>query len=130
MRKEPNAARAFFAIKDIGQVGIDWHIEFGVALVKRQASAPHGIGEFGSLQPLAFLGAPIANRRGKGDHAQVGHGADVLVVAANVRNVGTQDGVVIFGAMKHVLQTRVPVVGKVHVRVRLHAKVLHFDWIE
>jgi hypothetical protein len=60
----------------------------------------------------------------------MGYVGRILIVFGNVRHVSTQNSVVILRFVEHVDQIDVEVVGKVHVGIRLHAKILHLDWLK
>ena len=79
---------------------------------------------------VALLGSPISNGRCEFHHAKIGHIGRILVVVFNVRHVGTQDSIVVFRHVKHFDEFDVKVVGKVHVRIRLHTKILHVDGLK
>mmetsp|Transcript_30581 Transcript_30581/g.72144 ORF Transcript_30581/g.72144 Transcript_30581/m.72144 type:complete len:438 (+) Transcript_30581:452-1765(+) len=127
MGKETNTTAAFFAIKHVVQVWIYRNVELGVASMETQSGSPHGIGQLGLSQNVAFLCSPISNRRGELDLAQMGYISWIFVVFGNIRHIGTQHGVIVFGQVKHLDQIHVEIVRKVHVRIGLHAKILDVD---
>mmetsp|Transcript_25421 Transcript_25421/g.73533 ORF Transcript_25421/g.73533 Transcript_25421/m.73533 type:complete len:362 (-) Transcript_25421:171-1256(-) len=127
MGEESQSTAALLPVKDSVQVWVDRHVELGVASVEGETSTPHGVGHFGSDQIPTFLRPPVPYGGGEGDHAEVGHDADALIVLRYVGNVRTQHGIIILGPVEHEDQFRVVVVRKVHVRIDLHAKVLQLD---
>ena len=60
----------------------------------------------------------------------MGHIGGIFIVLYDICHICTQNSVIVFGLVKHVDQIDIEIVGKVHVRIGLHAKILHGYWLK
>mmetsp|Transcript_21250 Transcript_21250/g.58833 ORF Transcript_21250/g.58833 Transcript_21250/m.58833 type:complete len:446 (-) Transcript_21250:45-1382(-) len=134
--KGPQSNANLFALKDHGQILIVGNVDDKMTASKTKAGRPKGLQRGLSLnhghafrllsmpQMLVITGAfkiGIAHNGPTGLGALVGDGVNAAI---DVRQVRGQNGVFVLGILPVLDQVGIPILGKSHVRIHLHGKVL------